>query len=46
MATDHAYTGRLAIDPVWGTAFGVTLVLCVAVRTVKHRTRLLHVDDR
>jgi protein-S-isoprenylcysteine O-methyltransferase Ste14 len=46
MATDHASTGRLVIDPVWGTAFGVTLVLCVAVRTVKHRTRLLHVDDR
>ncbi|HEY7478913.1 MAG TPA: isoprenylcysteine carboxylmethyltransferase family protein [Gemmatimonadales bacterium] len=46
VATDHAYTGRLALDPVWGTAFGVTLVLCLAVRAVKHRTRLLHVEDR
>jgi protein-S-isoprenylcysteine O-methyltransferase Ste14 len=46
VATDHAYTGRLVLDPVWGTALGVTLVLCLAVRTVKHRTRLLHVEDR
>jgi hypothetical protein len=46
VATDHAYTGRVVLDPVWGTALGVTLVLCLAVRTVKHRTRLLHVEDR
>jgi protein-S-isoprenylcysteine O-methyltransferase Ste14 len=46
IATDHAYTGRLVIDPVWGTVFGVTLVLCLGVRVVKHRTRLLHVEDR
>jgi protein-S-isoprenylcysteine O-methyltransferase Ste14 len=46
VATDHAYTGRLALDPVWGTAFGITLVLCLALRAVKHRTRLLHVEDR
>jgi protein-S-isoprenylcysteine O-methyltransferase Ste14 len=46
VATDHAYTGRLVLDPVWGTALGVTLVLCLAVRAVKHRTRLLHVEDR
>jgi protein-S-isoprenylcysteine O-methyltransferase Ste14 len=46
VATDHAYTGRLVLDPLWGTAFSVTLVLCLAVRTVKHRTRLLHVEDR
>jgi hypothetical protein len=36
----------VVLDPVWGTALGVTLVLCLAVRTVKHRTRLLHVEDR
>ena len=42
----HAETGRLALDPVWGTALGVTLVLCLGVRTLKHRTRLLHVEGR
>ena len=41
-----ANTGRLALDPVWGAALGATLVLCLGVRTVKHRTRLLHVEDR
>jgi protein-S-isoprenylcysteine O-methyltransferase Ste14 len=46
VTTDHASTGRLVLDPVWGTALGVTLVLCLAVRAVKHRTRLLHVEDR
>lgn len=46
VAGDHAYTGRLTLDPVWGTALAATLVLCVAVRAVKHRTRLLHVEGR
>jgi protein-S-isoprenylcysteine O-methyltransferase Ste14 len=46
IAGDHAYTGRLNVDPVWGTALAATLVLCLAVRVVKHRTRLLHVEDR
>lgn len=46
VATDFAYTGRLVLDPVWGTALAVTLVLCLAVRTLKHRTRLLHVEGR
>jgi protein-S-isoprenylcysteine O-methyltransferase Ste14 len=46
VASDYAYTGRLTVDPVWGTALAVTLVLCLAVRAVKHRTRLLHVEDR
>ena len=45
-AGDYAHTGRLVVDPVWGTALGVTLVLCLAVRAVKHRTRLLHVEGR
>lgn len=45
-ANDYAYTGRLILDPVWGTALSVTLVLCLAVRAVKHRTRLLHVEGR
>jgi len=46
VATDYANTGRFIVDPVWGTALTVTLVLCMAVRAVKHRTRLLHVEDR
>ena len=44
--SDHAYTGRWIVDPVWGTALAVTLVLCLAVRAVKHRTRLLQVEGR
>jgi protein-S-isoprenylcysteine O-methyltransferase Ste14 len=46
VASDYAYTGRLMLDPVWGVALAVTLLLCLAVRAVKHRTRLLHVEDR
>jgi protein-S-isoprenylcysteine O-methyltransferase Ste14 len=46
IAATLADTGRLALDPVWGAALGVTLVLCLVVRAVKHRTRLLHVEDR
>jgi protein-S-isoprenylcysteine O-methyltransferase Ste14 len=46
VASDHAYTGRLNVDPVWGSALAATLVLCLAVRVVKHRTRLLHVEGR
>jgi protein-S-isoprenylcysteine O-methyltransferase Ste14 len=46
MVSEHAITGRLALDPVWGTALGITLLLCLGVRTLKHRTRLLHVEGR
>jgi protein-S-isoprenylcysteine O-methyltransferase Ste14 len=46
LASDYAHTGRLIVDPLWGTALAVTLVLCLAVRAVKHRTRLLHVEGR
>lgn len=46
VVSEHASTGRLALDPVWGTALAVALALCLAVRTVKHRTRLLHVEGR
>jgi protein-S-isoprenylcysteine O-methyltransferase Ste14 len=46
VASEHAITGRLTLDPVWGTALAVTLVLCLGVRTLKHRTRLLHVEGR
>jgi hypothetical protein len=43
---EHASTGRLALDPVWSVVLGATLVLCLTVRTLKHRTRLLHVEGR
>jgi protein-S-isoprenylcysteine O-methyltransferase Ste14 len=46
IASDHATTGRLALDPVWAVALATTLLLCLAVRTMKHRTRLLHVEGR
>jgi protein-S-isoprenylcysteine O-methyltransferase Ste14 len=39
-------TGRLSLDPRWGTALAATVALCLAVRTLKHRTRLLHVEGR
>jgi protein-S-isoprenylcysteine O-methyltransferase Ste14 len=46
IASDHAATGTVTLDPVWGGILGVTLVVCLAARTVKHRTRLLHVEGR
>jgi len=46
VASDYAYTGHLVLDPVWGTALASTLVLCLTVRAIKHRTRLLHVEGR
>jgi protein-S-isoprenylcysteine O-methyltransferase Ste14 len=46
IAGDLAATGRLLLDPLWGGILAVTLVVCLAARTVKHRTRLLHVEGR
>jgi protein-S-isoprenylcysteine O-methyltransferase Ste14 len=46
LVREHAATGRLTLDPVWAVALGTTLVLCLTVRTLKHRTRLLHVEGR
>ena len=46
VVSEHASTGRLALDPVWGTALVTTVALCVALRSLKHRTRLLHVEGR
>lgn len=43
---DHAASGRLVLDPVWTGVLAATLVLCLAVRTLKHRTSLLHVEGR
>ena len=44
--SDHAVTGRLTLDPRWGTVLAATLLVCLAIRTLKHRTRLLHVEGR
>jgi protein-S-isoprenylcysteine O-methyltransferase Ste14 len=46
VTSEHATSGRLALDPVWATALAATLALCLAVRTLKHHTRLLHVEGR
>jgi protein-S-isoprenylcysteine O-methyltransferase Ste14 len=45
-ASDRAATGVLTLDPVWGSILVVTLVVCLVARTIKHRTRLLHVEGR
>ncbi len=46
MVRQHAATGRLVLDPLWGSALAAALVLCLGVRTLKHRTKLLHVEGR
>jgi steroid 5-alpha reductase family enzyme len=46
VARDFAYSGRLVLDPAWGLAFGLTAFFCFLLRTLKHRTRLLHVAGR
>jgi protein-S-isoprenylcysteine O-methyltransferase Ste14 len=46
LVDEHATTGRLTLHPIWGTALAITLVLCLGIRTLKHRTRLLHVEGR
>ena len=46
VVSDHAVTGRLTLDPRWGTALAATLLVCLAIRALKHRTRLLHVEGR
>jgi hypothetical protein len=46
VASDLARTGRLFLDPLWGTALLVTGALCLGVRAIKHRTQLLQVEGR
>jgi protein-S-isoprenylcysteine O-methyltransferase Ste14 len=46
LVSAHAATGRLTLGPVWATALAITVALCLAARTLKHRTRLLHVEGR
>lgn len=45
-AGDFVRTGRPALAPGWGAAFVGTTLVCSALRLVKRRTRLLHVDGR
>ncbi|MGH7646196.1 MAG: methyltransferase family protein [Gemmatimonadales bacterium] len=37
LAGDFAYTGKLALDPVWGVAFVATALVCAVLRGLKHR---------
>jgi len=39
-------TGRPTLTPGWGAAFAATTVVCYALRLLKRRTRLLHVEGR
>jgi len=43
---DLAHKRPLEIDMGWGIAFACTAVACMVLRTLKRRTRLLHVADR
>ncbi|MGH2626866.1 MAG: methyltransferase family protein, partial [Anaerolineales bacterium] len=36
LAGDFAYTGELALDPVWGVAFVATALVCAVLRGLKH----------
>ena len=46
VVSSHAATGHVMLDPMWAAALAVTLAFSLAVRTLKHRTRLLHVEGR
>ena len=43
---ETAALGRPSADPLWVGIFLVTLVAYLALRTLKRRTRLLHVEGR
>ena len=43
---DSAARGTFAYDPMWAWLTGATLVLYVALRTLKRHTRVLHVEGR
>lgn len=46
VVSDYAATGRLRLDPVWTAIFAASLVIYLALRTLKHQTRVLHVEGR
>ena len=46
ITSDFAATGKLEWDPVWLAIFGTSLVIYIALRTLKRQTRLLHVEGR
>jgi hypothetical protein len=43
---DSLVEGRLKLDPIWFGAFLVAFVISTTLRTLKKRTRLLHVEGR
>jgi protein-S-isoprenylcysteine O-methyltransferase Ste14 len=43
---DSLVEGRLKLDPIWFGAFLVAFVIFTTLRTLKKRTRLLHVEGR
>jgi hypothetical protein len=43
---DSLVEGRLKLDPTWFGAFLVAFVVSTTLRTLKKRTRLLHVEGR
>jgi hypothetical protein len=43
---DYLIEGELELDPVWAVIFGFGLVVYLTLRTLKKRTRLLHVEGR
>ena len=45
-AGDLVRTGRPGLAPGWGAAFVGTTIVCSALRLLKRRTRLLHVEGR
>lgn len=46
VVSDYAATGGFQWDPVWAGIFGTSLVIYLVLRTLKHQTRLLHVEGR
>lgn len=45
-AGDYIAEGRIVFDPVWVSIFTFGLLVYVILRTLKKRTRLLHVEGR
>jgi len=43
---DWAREGRLEVDPVWAWLFAIAAVLHILFRTLKRRTKLLHIEGR
>lgn len=46
IVSDYEATGGFRLDPVWAAIFAASLVIYLVLRTLKHRTRILHVEGR